>query len=201
MGVTLPTPDGGPPLECDEEVARSAVTRRGGILERSRTCLWMASPRRSTGGNRAVRDASRHECADGHAQKPAKLKGVGIDTPERWQGLERKVMVMVHPLSGVVTTEHFRSRDGASLRDGLTPSDFPRRRFARSPCGHARRPTCQWLGRRSADLTLRVAVIIRTHFLEHAAGAGPHHPGRVGELMELWQGDLPDFIEARGASR
>jgi hypothetical protein len=29
------------------------------------------------------------------------LSHVSIDTPERWQGLERRVMVIVHPLSGV----------------------------------------------------------------------------------------------------
>ncbi len=28
--------------------------------------------------------------------------GVRVDTPERWQGLERKFMVVIHPLSGVL---------------------------------------------------------------------------------------------------
>jgi hypothetical protein len=36
------------------------------------------------------------------------LRGlVRVDTPERWQGLERKVMVVVHPLSGVVSPSGF----------------------------------------------------------------------------------------------
>jgi hypothetical protein len=41
-----------------------------------------------------------------------KLKGVAIDTPERWQGLERKVMVVVHPLSGVVNPSEFDLETG-----------------------------------------------------------------------------------------
>ena len=32
---------------------------------------------------------------------------VRVDTPERWQGLERKVMVVVHPLSGVTDPTSF----------------------------------------------------------------------------------------------
>jgi len=32
---------------------------------------------------------------------------VRVDTPERWQGLERKVMVAVHPLSGVASPTGF----------------------------------------------------------------------------------------------
>jgi hypothetical protein len=36
-----------------------------------------------------------------------KMAGVAIDTPERWQGLERKVMIVVHPLSGVIQPSEF----------------------------------------------------------------------------------------------
>ena len=32
---------------------------------------------------------------------------VRVDTPERWQGLERQVMIAVHPLSGVVRPSAF----------------------------------------------------------------------------------------------
>src|SRR6266498_2085366 len=41
-----------------------------------------------------------------------KLAGVSIDTPERWQGLERKVMVVVHPLSGVSQPSAFDLETG-----------------------------------------------------------------------------------------
>jgi hypothetical protein len=53
-------------------------------------------------------------CATHHVMNAAmalrlerKLAGVGIETPERWQGLERKVMVIVHPLSGVTQPSEF----------------------------------------------------------------------------------------------
>jgi hypothetical protein len=35
-----------------------------------------------------------------------------VDTPERWQGLERKVMVAVHPLSGVTSPSSFDLETG-----------------------------------------------------------------------------------------
>ncbi|HXB16801.1 MAG TPA: hypothetical protein VNV44_13780, partial [Solirubrobacteraceae bacterium] len=34
-------------------------------------------------------------------------EGVRVDTPERWQGLERQVMIVVHPLSSVVRPSAF----------------------------------------------------------------------------------------------
>src|SRR5207249_8262289 len=37
---------------------------------------------------------------------------VRVDTPERWQGLECKVMVVVHPLSGVLRPSAFDLETG-----------------------------------------------------------------------------------------
>src|SRR5205823_2037804 len=37
---------------------------------------------------------------------------VRVDTPERWQGLERKVMIVIHPLSGVVHPSSFDLETG-----------------------------------------------------------------------------------------
>src|SRR5688572_13056370 len=39
-------------------------------------------------------------------------RGVIVDTPERWQGLERPVMILVHPLSGVVRPSTFDLETG-----------------------------------------------------------------------------------------
>jgi hypothetical protein len=38
--------------------------------------------------------------------------GVTVETPERWQGLERPVMILVHPLSGVVQPSSFDLETG-----------------------------------------------------------------------------------------
>jgi hypothetical protein len=44
---------------------------------------------------------------------PDGLRGaVRVDTPERWQGLERKVMVAVHPLSSVIHPSAFDLETG-----------------------------------------------------------------------------------------
>jgi hypothetical protein len=37
---------------------------------------------------------------------------VVVDTPERWQGLERKMMIVVHPLSGVTHPSSFDLETG-----------------------------------------------------------------------------------------
>ena len=87
--MTLPTPDGGPPLECDEEVADVAVSVARTILE--------CQPEYLMDGKRtALTAADIGLCATHHVMNAAmalrldrKLRGVDIDTPERWQGLQR----------------------------------------------------------------------------------------------------------------
>lgn len=111
-GVTLPTPDGGPPLECDESVAKAAVDVVRAILE--------SQPQYLLDGKRQTLEP-RHIglCATHHVMNTRmalnldrKLREVQIDTPERWQGLERPVMVVVHPLSGVVQPSDFDLETG-----------------------------------------------------------------------------------------
>ena len=44
---------------------------------------------------------------------PKKLRRItDVDTPERWQGLERKIFVAVHPLSGVTRPSDFDLETG-----------------------------------------------------------------------------------------
>jgi hypothetical protein len=115
VGASLPTPEGGPPLECDEEVAQLAVEAAIRILERQPTYYF-------DGRSSRLEPADIGLCATHHVMNAqmamavrkhgAKLKGLDIDTPERWQGLERKVMVVVHPLSGVVNPSAFDLETG-----------------------------------------------------------------------------------------
>jgi hypothetical protein len=111
-GLTVRTPEGGPPMECDEEVAGIAVDVVRAMLESQASCL-------SEGETRPLTAADIGLCATHHVMNAAmsvrldkKLAGVSIDTPERWQGLERKVMVVVHPLSGVVEPSAFDLETG-----------------------------------------------------------------------------------------
>ena len=113
MGGVMPTPDGGPPLECDLEVAEAAVHLAARLLARETTCVI-------DGERRPLRPEEIGLCATHRIMNaamemrlPSKLKGkVAVDTPERWQGLERKVLIMVHPLSGVVSPSDFDLETG-----------------------------------------------------------------------------------------
>ncbi len=107
--LTLPTPASGPPFEEDREVADLAaeVVRR--LLERRASVMTENGP-----GSLEPRDIgvaathrvmnSRISHALGDLVGP---EGVRVDTAERWQGLERNVMVVVHPLSGVTKPSGF----------------------------------------------------------------------------------------------
>ena len=108
VGLTLPTPAGGPPLEDDQEIAELTVTV-------ARTILECQSEYSMNGTRGRLTAADIGLCATHHVMNAAMalqldsdLRGkVTIDTPERWQGLERKVMVIVHPLSGVIQPSEF----------------------------------------------------------------------------------------------
>jgi AAA domain len=111
-GLTLPTPAGGPPLECDEMIAKAAVDVVRALLE-SQPEYMLAGQRRR------LEPAHIGLCATHHVMNTRmslgldrKLRAVQIDTPERWQGLERPVMVIVHPLSGVVQPSEFDLETG-----------------------------------------------------------------------------------------
>jgi hypothetical protein len=114
-GVTLPTPDGGPPLECDEEIAALAVASAVLLLERQPECYY-------DGTCEALKPADIGLCATHQVMNAQmelvqqrygrNLRALRVDTPERWQGLERKVMIMVHPLSGVTAPSAFDLETG-----------------------------------------------------------------------------------------
>lgn len=108
VGVTLPTPDGGPPLERDDEIAKVCVDLVRRLLALDAIC-------RIDGTKSRLRADEIGLCATHHAmnaaleaQLPAKLRSdVRVETAERWQGLERPMMIVVHPLSGVVEPSGF----------------------------------------------------------------------------------------------
>jgi hypothetical protein len=113
VALTLPTPDEGPPLEEDHEVAAVAGQVAQRLLSRGTNVLM--------DGKR--KDLEAHEvglCATHRVMNaamelklPAGLRRkVKVDTPERWQGLERAVMVVAHPLSGVVQPSAFDLETG-----------------------------------------------------------------------------------------
>ena len=112
VAVTLPTPPEGPPLEEDLEIADLAVSVARRLLARS-------SMKRIDGSETALDASEIGLCATHRVMNTAmglrldrEMSAMSVDTPERWQGLERPVMVMVHPLSGVTEPSDFDLETG-----------------------------------------------------------------------------------------
>ena len=100
IALTCPTPDKGPPMEVDPDIAELAASTVGQLLANG-TVIHMGNTRRVlkpsdiglTSSHRVMNAAMNQALA-------GRFAGVRVDTPERWQGLERFVMIAVHPLSG-----------------------------------------------------------------------------------------------------
>lgn len=112
VGLTLPTPAAGPPLELDTDVAKTAVHVVKRLVERSVEVVI-------DGKRSRLRPQDIGLCATHHVMNlqmyvalPEALRACIVDTPERWQGLERKVFVVVHPLSGVTRPSDFDLETG-----------------------------------------------------------------------------------------
>lgn len=106
--VTLPTPLEGPPLEEDREVAELAAHVAARLVERGGTLLIDGERRDLTA--RDVGLAATHRKMNarmGEALPAPFAPEVMVDTPERWQGLQRALMVVVHPVSGVTDPTEF----------------------------------------------------------------------------------------------
>ena len=112
-GFTIPTPDGGPPLEQDEQLAAEAAALVTRLFARSAKV-------QIDGETRPLEPTDVGLCATHRVMNtaldlalPQELRGrVVVDTPERWQGLERPLMLVVHPLSGVVSPSAFDLHTG-----------------------------------------------------------------------------------------
>jgi hypothetical protein len=106
--LAVPTPDAGPPLEDDVEVAAKAAAVARRLLERGSRVV-------TEDGERAL-EPKDIGLAASHRVMNTRMRdalgrlaeeGMRVDTPERWQGLEREVLIAVHPLSGVVRPSAF----------------------------------------------------------------------------------------------
>lgn len=99
--LTLPTPAGGPPLEEDRELAALAVSVVRRLLDEGSSVTdehGKAPLRPEDIGLSATHRVMNTRLLDDLGDLAGRVR---VDTPERWQGLERKVMVVIHPLSGV----------------------------------------------------------------------------------------------------
>jgi hypothetical protein len=112
-GLTIPTPDEGPPMHHDAELAKHAAALVQRLLNRNARV-------RNGGKTRALEPEQIGMCSTHRVMNselalalPRSLRGkVVVDTPERWQGLERPLMILVHPLSGVLRPTSFDLETG-----------------------------------------------------------------------------------------
>jgi AAA domain len=113
--LAVATPKEGPPLEEDMALARAAAGLAVRLLDRGARAVDQEGGRPEplrpvdiglAATHRVMNSAMVQALPDGlHRQ-------LRVDTPERWQGLERKVMIVVHPLSGVTRPSAFDLETG-----------------------------------------------------------------------------------------
>ena len=119
QALTIPTPEHGPPVEVDRELAAAAAKVVNELLSAGATLRLpdMGIPGASISRPLTLADiglTSSHRVMNAALGEAlgARANQVRIDTPERWQGLERPVMIAVHPLSGVVDPSAFDLETG-----------------------------------------------------------------------------------------
>ena len=113
IGLTIPTPDAGPPLERDEEIAAIAADTVKQLLRRGARFRINGATRKLDPADIGISSTHRamNSALDFALPKEVRSK-VTVDTPERWQGLERPVMIIVHPLSGTLNPSAFDLETG-----------------------------------------------------------------------------------------
>jgi hypothetical protein len=111
--ATLPTPEDGPALEVDTELAVKVTKIIDALLE-SETEIDLGN-----GISRKLQPVDIGVCATHRSMNGEMSRnlstlsnGVSVDTPERWQGLQRPIMIVVHPLSSVVDPSDFDLETG-----------------------------------------------------------------------------------------
>lgn len=100
--ATIPTPVDGPPAETDLEIALGIKRIIKSLLTLDvRISLDGATEARLV-TQKDIGITATHRAMNGLLRKTLgnAFSEVRIDTPERWQGLEKPIMIAVHPLSG-----------------------------------------------------------------------------------------------------
>lgn len=113
VGLTLPTPDGGPPMEKDDALAKAAVDVVRRLLDAAPRLLSSGKSEPIAPEHIGISATHRVMNTAIDLALPRRLRGiVQVDTPERWQGLERPVIIAIHPLSGVTRPSEFNLETG-----------------------------------------------------------------------------------------
>ena len=105
VALTLPNPSGGSPPLVDDELAQTAIDLASRLMARgAETSIGDGpAPDIQPLAPADIGFCATHRVMNARMEelRPAGLSASRVDTAERWQGLQRKVMVVIHPLSGV----------------------------------------------------------------------------------------------------
>lgn len=117
VGVTMPTSDSGPPAEIDDEIAKIVSDLIARLLSREPMASHLAATRNKPlalePSDIGIVSSHRVMNTQLHYRLPPRLQGkIRVETPERWQGLQCKLMIAIHPLSGVSTPSAFDLETG-----------------------------------------------------------------------------------------
>lgn len=117
--IQMPTPTGGLPVGTDIELARFTAAVVARLLERRCEVSTNVDEKNAPRPLRPVDIGvvSTHNLMNTAIQNELralspKFASIRVTTPERWQGLEKPVMVAVHPLSGVMSPSAFDLETG-----------------------------------------------------------------------------------------
>jgi hypothetical protein len=111
--LTVRTPETGPPMEVDLEVASACVRVVERALARRARYRELDAEHALVPAQIGIAATHRKMVTAIELALPASLRGqVRVDTPERWQGLECELMLAVHPLSGVRQPSDFDLETG-----------------------------------------------------------------------------------------
>jgi len=119
VALTSPTVDDLPPADMDEEIADLAVRAAARLLDRHALVRILddgsGKPERLlTPFDIGITATHRvmNELIAQRLRRSPQLLGIRVDTPERWQGLQRLVTIAVHPLSGMLRPSPFDLETG-----------------------------------------------------------------------------------------
>jgi AAA domain-containing protein len=119
VAVTTPTVDDLPPADMDDEVADLVAHVAARLLERKARVRILDDgairPERPiTPADIAITATHRimNELIAERLRRSEQLQEIRVDTPERWQGLQRLVTIAVHPLSGMLQPSSFDLETG-----------------------------------------------------------------------------------------
>lgn len=112
--LTVPTPEDGPPIETDADVAEAIKSLVEQMLS-SNIEISLApgqQPRPITQNDIGI--SATHRAMLGMIRKTlgTGLAHIRVDTPERWQGLQMPFMIAVHPLSSALNPSDFDLQTG-----------------------------------------------------------------------------------------